>query len=251
MRIVDANEKTNRLAFDNNTLAMALEKLMDKKVKGKDLKFLQMYPGVNMSLIEISLNPDILEFTFSGIRWSYEMASGNLQKSKEQAPAAETVSYLSPDGASLAFSKDNNVWIRDIKSGKERPLTTDGAESNGYSLNMGLAASTEGDSNLFYGLWSSDGKYFLTTWHDTRQVKKILTTEYKAGVDDFRITTGRLPRLALPGDKDVGTYHYVSIDVKTGDVQTAQYPKLSNEFITVFRVFKLPGGAKAADWPIS
>ena len=69
VRIVDANEKTNRLAFDNDTLAMALEKVTGKKLKAKDLKFLQGYPGFNIMNMEISLKSGMVRFNLADKSW--------------------------------------------------------------------------------------------------------------------------------------------------------------------------------------
>src|SRR3546814_14634143 len=40
---------------------------------------------------------------------------------------------LSPDKKSEAFIRDWNLWLRDVASGKETQLTTDGVEDFGYA----------------------------------------------------------------------------------------------------------------------
>ena len=40
---------------------------------------------------------------------------------------------LSPDGKKVVFIRDWNLWIRDIASKKESPLTTDGTKDFGYA----------------------------------------------------------------------------------------------------------------------
>src|SRR5262249_52895053 len=41
---------------------------------------------------------------------------------------------LSPDGKRGAFVRDWNLWVRDIETGQERTLTTDGVKYFGYGI---------------------------------------------------------------------------------------------------------------------
>ena len=43
------------------------------------------------------------------------------------------MNLISPDGKKAAFIRDWNLWMRDIASGKETQLTTDGVENFGYA----------------------------------------------------------------------------------------------------------------------
>ena len=40
---------------------------------------------------------------------------------------------VSPDGRKAAYIKDYNLWVRDIATGKETQLTTDGIKDFGYA----------------------------------------------------------------------------------------------------------------------
>ncbi|MDQ2746071.1 MAG: DPP IV N-terminal domain-containing protein, partial [Acidobacteriota bacterium] len=40
---------------------------------------------------------------------------------------------VSPDGRRAAYIKKDNLWMRDLESGKETPLTTDGVKDFGYA----------------------------------------------------------------------------------------------------------------------
>ena len=51
-------------------------------------------------------------------------------------------SVLSPDGKRAAFIKEYNLWVRDVASGTETQLTTDGVKDFGYATdNAGWATS--------------------------------------------------------------------------------------------------------------
>ena len=225
VRIVDAKEKTNRLAFDNNTLAMALEKVTGKKLKGKDLKFLQSYPGFNIGCMDISLTSGMIHFNFAETAWAYNLVTGEIRET-QRLHITEILSSerVSPDGTQAIFIKDHNVWVRDASSGKERPLTSDGEEYNAYQTNFSVVT-------FLVGHWSPDGKQFLIIQHDTRQVEETLRLYYKTEGPDFRPSLQKLKGTALQGDKQIGAFRYVAIHVDTGKVQIPDYPHIANEWM--------------------
>jgi dipeptidyl aminopeptidase/acylaminoacyl peptidase len=228
VRIVDANEKTNRLAFDNNTLAMALGKVTDKKLKAKDLKFLQSYPGWNIVNMEISLKSGLVRFNLSETSWAYNLLNGEIRETQRLYPREHYASErVSPDGTKVIYIKDYNVWIRDVNSGKEQPLSSDGEEYNAYQVNFSV-------STLLIGHWSPDGKQFLIIQHDTRQVEETLKLSYKTEGDDFRPSLNKLKGVAIQGDKQVSSFRYVAINVDTGKVQKPDYPQIANEWMFLY-----------------
>ena len=55
----------------------------------------------------------------------------------------------SPDGKRAAFIRDYNLWVRDVATGKETQLTTDGVKDFGYATdNAGWTHSDRADSRL-------------------------------------------------------------------------------------------------------
>jgi hypothetical protein len=47
---------------------------------------------------------------------------------------------VSPDGMKAVFIKDWNLWLRDLATGKEMPLTADGTENFGYATDTPAGA---------------------------------------------------------------------------------------------------------------
>jgi hypothetical protein len=47
--------------------------------------------------------------------------------------AARMVQVASPDGKLAVFIRTDNLWLRDLQSGTERVLTTDGVKDFGYA----------------------------------------------------------------------------------------------------------------------
>ena len=65
---------------------------------------------------------------------------------------------LSPDGKKAAFIKEYDLWVRDVASGRETQLTTDGIKNYGYATDN--AGWTHSDRAIL--LWSPDSKKIAT-----------------------------------------------------------------------------------------
>ena len=63
-------------------------------------------------------------------------------------------SPISPDGKLAAYIQDYNLWVRDVATGKETQLTTDGVKDFGYATDN--AGWTTSDRPIL--LWSPDSK---------------------------------------------------------------------------------------------
>ncbi|MFM9905121.1 MAG: DPP IV N-terminal domain-containing protein [Pyrinomonadaceae bacterium] len=115
----------------------------------------------------------------------------------------------SPDGKKSAYIKDFNLWVKDITSGKETQLTTDGVKDYGYATDN--AGWKHSDRAIL--VWSPDSKKIATFQQDERTVS-----------DSYLITTNvGAPKLsqwksALPGDPNIATIRRVIIEVDTPKV---------------------------------
>ena len=115
----------------------------------------------------------------------------------------------SPDGKRAAFIKDYNLWVRDVASGQERQLTTDGVKDNGYATdNAGWASS---DRAIL--LWSPDSKKIATQQQDERHVGEMYLVDTRAGHPNLKAW-----KYPLPGDSVVQMLRRVVIDVDAGKV---------------------------------
>lgn len=124
-------------------------------------------------------------------------------------------SVASPDGKRAVFIRDWNLWVRDVASGKETPLTTDGATDNGYATdNAGWASS---DRPMV--LWSADSKKIATQQQDERKVGDMFLVETKTGHPVLKAW-----KYPLPGDSVVAMLSRVIIDVDKGTVVRLNTP---------------------------
>ncbi len=110
----------------------------------------------------------------------------------------------SPDGKKVAFIKDWNLWIRDIASGNEKALTTDGVKDFGYATDN--AGWKHSDRPILS--WSPDSKKLATFQQDQRHVKDMYLVKTTVGAPELQAW-----KYPLPGDEDIIRIHRVIIDI--------------------------------------
>jgi dipeptidyl aminopeptidase/acylaminoacyl peptidase len=122
---------------------------------------------------------------------------------------------LSPDGKRGAFVRDWNLWVRDIETGQERALTTDGVKYFGYAIdNAGWSTS---DRAMV--AWSPDSRRIATQQQDERNVGEMYLVPTVVGHPQLRIS-----KFPLPGDSVMAMLHRVVIDAESGKVTRLKMP---------------------------
>jgi dipeptidyl aminopeptidase/acylaminoacyl peptidase len=110
----------------------------------------------------------------------------------------------SPDGKRMAYIKDWNLWVRDLATGKETQLTTDGVKDFGYATDN--AGWTHSDRPVL--IWSPDSKKIATFQQDQRGSGDMYLVSTNVGHP--KLEAWKYP---LPGDAVVTTIQRVVIDV--------------------------------------
>ena len=116
---------------------------------------------------------------------------------------------MSPDGKRAAFIRDWNLWVRDVATGAETQLTTDGTKNFGYATDN--AGWTTSDRAIV--LWSPDSKKIATQQQDERKVGDMFLVRREVGHPVLRAW-----KYPLPGDSVVAMIHRVVIDVESRTV---------------------------------
>ncbi|SES17206.1 S9 family peptidase [Pedobacter rhizosphaerae] len=116
---------------------------------------------------------------------------------------------VSPDGKKAVFIKDYNLWVKDLASGKETQLTTDGIKDYGYATDN--AGWTHSDAPIVR--WSPDSKKLTTFQQDQRHVKDMYLVTTNVGAPKLKAW-----KYPLPGDKEIATIRRVIIDVESPKV---------------------------------
>ena len=119
---------------------------------------------------------------------------------------------MSPDGKKAIFVCDWNLWVKDIATGHERQLTTDGVKDFGYATsNAGWTTSAAPALS-----WSPDSRKIATQQQDERKVGDMYLVETPVNGGHPVLRAWKYP---LPGDPDVAMINRVVIDVDTGKIK--------------------------------
>lgn len=138
--------------------------------------------SINIRIDDYAFSQDeskILIFTDEEQIYRYSSVSGNLVydiKNEEIIPVAEgkkqSLADFSPDGKMVAYVRDNNLFIFDIKSGKEEQITFDGQKNSIINGAPDWVYEEEfGFSKGFY--WSPDSKSIAFLRFDESRVKEF------------------------------------------------------------------------------
>lgn len=110
----------------------------------------------------------------------------------------------SPDGNYVAFIKDWNLFLREIESGKEIALTTDGVQDFGYATDN--AGWKQSDRPILS--WSPDSKKIATFQQDQRHVSDMYLVNTQVGEPELKAW-----KYPIPGDSAIIQIHRVIIDI--------------------------------------
>jgi len=222
--IADPAKGTVTPAFDNEKLAAALNEAMGAAAR-------QKLTAARLGIM--SYEPETaggFAVTASGAKFHCNAMMKCAMESAGARPAGATApagrrrrggdeGNLSPDKKMAAFIRDSNLWVRDVATGKETAMTTDGVRDFGYATDNAGWQHSDGAVVT----WSDDGKKIATFQMDER----------KTGLMYLVPVTNRHPKLEswhypLVGDKDVTMIEPVVIDVATAQVTRLKTPPLEH-----------------------
>ena len=217
-RLVDAAAGTNQPAFDHQALATALAEASAQAVK----------PGqLPISDITLNLAPLTVSFTAFEQRWRFDARTEHCQALESSASVTDisidsTSEVLSPNGKQIAFLREHNLWLRDLASGQETPLTEGGEEDFSY----GAPGSPYGVSYFEPGvLWSPDSRRVLLLQRDRREVLTLPIVDHVPEDGSLRPQLEQV-KVAYPGDKHIETYRVLAIEAASGKQCLADYPQI-------------------------
>jgi dipeptidyl aminopeptidase/acylaminoacyl peptidase len=218
--LVDPVKGSRTAAFDQQKLAAALSTVNGKSVDPYHLPFqFFRYTADGRSIL----------FRADAKRWKYDCQTAQITtdttKTGETDGEAETGGnrrrgnrgneVLSPDGKRAAYIKDYNLWVRDLGTDRQIPLTADGVKDFGYATdNAGWVTS---DRAILQ--WSPDSRKIATFKQDQRNVSDMYLVTTNVGKPVLK--SWKYP---LPGDKEIITIQRIIIDVDTPKVIMIQVP---------------------------
>ena len=205
-------------AFDHARLAQELAKAYDKPVDPNDLPIAGLRFNADDGSLHFSVGPKSWKFDIKGL-------------AEEIDPASKY--SVSPDGKLGVFSKDQELWVKDFKSGTETQLTRDGQPFYAYGAGVAASAAPVLSPKV---VWSPDSSRIFTAQTDDRMVLDAPAVEFapkgsapadkpaKAAQTENPFRPKLVPyRVAFPGDVNVTTFRLTIIDVKDGHQIPVRY----------------------------
>ncbi len=201
--LVDPARGTRGLAFDQVRVAAALSSASGNRYESFSLPFTQFtFEDEGRSI----------GFNIGRLHWKCD-TQGAQCRSAESTMVRNSV--LSPDGKHGAFTRNFNLWVYDVDSGKETQLTRDGVKDFGYATdNAGWIRS---DRPIV--LWSPDSKKIATFQQDERGTGEMYLVHTAVGHP--RLEAWNYP---LPGDENIFKIERVIVDVDAARVIRLQMP---------------------------
>jgi dipeptidyl-peptidase 4 len=213
--LVDPAKGTRAPLFDADKLAPAL-KAASGGSAGADAK--------HLTLTDISLanNEHGLLFTAAGATFDCSLNTGSYScKKVSGGPPApgqppQPPMTLSPDHKLGAFIRDWNLWVRNLDTGAETQLTTDGVKDFGYATDN--AGWKHSDAAIV--LWSADSKKIATFQQDQRKDGEMYLVPVTNTHPELKAW-----KYPLVGDKDITMIERVVIDVDARKVTRLKMPQ--------------------------
>ena len=201
--VVDPAHGSRTVAFDPSRIATALSAASGQTVTAERLALAQIETA----------RGDSLGLTFAGRSWRCDVkdnrcTAGDVARTMAAGGGARTArgrnEVLSPDGKRAVFIRDWNLWLRDVATGAETQLTTDGTTDFGYATdNAGWSTSDRAIVS-----WSPDSRRIATYQQDQRHVGEMYLVDTRVGHPVLRAW-----KYPLPGDSIVTMIQRVIIDV--------------------------------------
>jgi dipeptidyl aminopeptidase/acylaminoacyl peptidase len=181
-------------AFDQARLAASLTKAAGKPVDANKL-----------GITEFDVAADgQLDVSLRGKHYLCDLKGEGVCAQPKHGDAGEEPGVLSPDKKTEAFIRHWNLWLRDVATGKETQLTTDGVEDYGYATDN--AGWKHTDSAIL--VWSPDSKQIATFQQDQRKTGDMYLVTTNVGHP--KVEKWKYP---LVGDEHITMIERVIIDV--------------------------------------
>ena len=204
--LIDPADGTREPAFDQTRLASALSEAAEESYAAFDLPF---------TTFEFSEDGGSISFRAADRNWECDLgasrcvgdeAAGGSGEGRGGGPEGGPPSgVVSPDGERAVFIRDWNLWVREVESGEETQLTTDGVEDYGYATDN--AGWRKSDRPIV--VWSPDSKKIATFQQDQRNTGEMYLVDTSVGHPTLQAW-----KYPLPGDDDITMIERVVIDVE-------------------------------------
>jgi len=209
--LVDPGSGTREPAFDHARLAAALSAEASETYEAYALPF---------ATFDLADDGGTIWFDAEDRSWACDIRAYQCTPGRSRGEAGASAAgrrgggsgfsrteVASPDGTRMAFIRDHNLWVRNVATGEERPLTRDGVKDYGYGTDN--AGWRKSDRPIV--AWSPDSDKIATFQQDQRGVGEMYLVDTRVGHPN--LSAWKYP---LPGDSVVTMIERVVIDVDHG-----------------------------------
>ncbi len=232
--MVDPKRGIRAPAFDHAKLAAVLSAATGKTYDATHLPF---------STFDLSTDGKTISFAAEKRRWSSDLEGKTCKpiEGGEGRGAGEAghPEVMSPDGLHALFVRDNNLWIREVPTGTEKPLTSDGVKDYGYATDN--AGWIKSDRPVVF--WSPDSKKIATFQQDQRKVGEMYLVRTKVGHPILEAW-----KYPLPGDKVVTMIERVVIHLDRPRMVRLKMPPDQHRSTFTDDVRSRDGGTEDVQW---
>lgn len=182
-----------RMLFDSDKLHSGPEQLSDEEKARRERLRLH---GSGIVDYQWSDDGKALLFPLAGDVFYYRL--GDKQAKRLLAtPEFETDIRFSPKANYISFVREQNLYVKNIKSGQESAITTDGKGPIKYGMAEFVAQEEMGRMTGYW--WSPDESQIAYTRIDESPVEEITRSEIYA--DSIKMITQRYPSTGTPNVK--------------------------------------------------
>ena len=179
-----------RMLFDSAELAAEEQELSDEEKARRERMRLS---GSGIVSYQFSKDGSALLFPLGGDVYFHKLG----QKGAKQLLDTETFETdirLSPQGNFISFIRDQNLFVKNIETGEEKAITTEG----GDAIKMGMAefVAQEEMGRMTGYWWAPDESHIAFTKVDESPVDIITRSEIYA--DDIKMIEQRYPKAGTP-----------------------------------------------------
>jgi dipeptidyl-peptidase 4 len=193
-----------------------------------------VFNGTPLSLSEYEFNSDeskillmtnvksIYRRSYTAVHYLLDLKTNKLEElAPEHSP--QTLAEYSPDGTKVSFIHKNNIYIKDLISGKVRKMTLDGKKNKIINGTTDWVYEEEFSITKAYA-WSPDSKFIAYLKFNEKQVKEFTMMYYKndlypedytfkypkAGEDNSKVTAHLMNvKTAVSIQITPGEYEYI------------------------------------------
>ena len=185
---IDSGE--TRMLFNSNDLQSGEEILSDEEKARRERMRLS---GSGIVSYQWSDDGTALLFPLGGDVYYHKLGEKGAKQLLD-TDAFETDIKLSPKGNYISFIRDQNLYVKNIKSGEEKAITTEGGGNIKFGMAEFVAQEEMGRMTGYW--WSPDETYIAFTKVDETPVDVITRSEIYA--DDIKLIQQKYPKAGTP-----------------------------------------------------